>query len=79
MTIYDIPGIIKSVFPAAMTPLNIQAGFEELEYGHSTLRCFKIATLILQQLLIGQTQKMSLKGTKHLHIPRIPAQPNRLL
>ena len=28
MTIYNIPGIMKSVFPAAMTPRNIQAGFE---------------------------------------------------
>ena len=28
MTIYDIPGLVKTVFPSAMTPRNIQSGFE---------------------------------------------------
>ena len=42
-------------------------------------RSFKIATLLFRKLLIGYTQRVSLKGTKHLHIPRIHAHPNRLL
>ena len=28
MTLYDIPGLVKTVFPSAMTPRNIQSGFE---------------------------------------------------
>ena len=42
-------------------------------------RCIKRATLLFRKLLIDETQTVSLKGTKHLHIPRINAQPNRLL
>ena len=29
MTIYIVPGLVKTVFPSAMTPRNIQSGFEE--------------------------------------------------
>lgn len=29
MTIYDIPGVVKSAMPMALTPTNIQAGFQK--------------------------------------------------
>lgn len=35
MTIYDIPGIVRSALPLALTPNNISNGFKKQEFSHS--------------------------------------------
>ena len=75
MTIYDIPGLVKTVFPSAMTPRNIQSGFKVTGLWPFNPDIFQECDFAAAQVANRPNPNNVTKGSKH---QILSAQQNRL-